>query len=230
VDVSYQGRPQLDGLKQRSIELLRTITSYPCRRRAGHPADCLVRAPSPILNKEGAHNLECQNRKIRTEDRHHPRPFHKHRRLYFACYLQVKVLLMKTPVSRNKRTPAARELLEQNSHLLMQKGLCMALEGDGPLLRTLLGYVLDKPKETSVKIGPLAMKTIDDLALSSETVLQKLGAGQITPAQAREIFDMIEIRRRVLESQEIANRESALEQAKEAAEKEKAFALDHRLM
>jgi hypothetical protein len=113
--------------------------------------------------------------------------------------------------SRNKRSLLAKQLLDQHSEAIIHKALIMALQGDGPLLRTLLGHILPRPKDLPCKIGPLPMATMEEVDAASEATLEKVASGKITLSAAGEIFDLIEARRRVVETQELAKRVSALE-------------------
>jgi len=56
--------------------------------------------------------------------------------------------------SRNKRSSFAKQLLDSYSQPVIQKSLAMALQGDGQLLRALLGYLLQRPKDPPCKTGP----------------------------------------------------------------------------
>lgn len=47
--------------------------------------------------------------------------------------------------SRNKRSLIVKQLLDQHSEAIIHKSLVLALHGDGPLLRTLLSYILPRP-------------------------------------------------------------------------------------
>ena len=115
--------------------------------------------------------------------------------------------------SRNKRSLIAKQLLDQHSGAIIYKSLGMALQGDIPLLRTLLSYILPRPKDLPCKIGPLPMATIEELTQTSNTTLKRVPSGQITPSQSGEIFDWIEARRRVIETQDLATRVRSLEES-----------------
>lgn len=117
--------------------------------------------------------------------------------------------------SRNKRSLIAKQLLDQHSEAIIHKALIMALQGDGPLLRALLSYILPRPKDLPCKIGPLPMATMEELSQTFDATLKRVASGQITPSQSGEILDWIEARRRVIETQDLAKRVSALEQSPE---------------
>lgn len=79
-------------------------------------------------------------------------------------------------------------------------------------MRTLLGYILPRPRDLPPKTGPLPMGTPEELSRSSEAILQEVTSGRITVHAAREMFNLIEARRRVIETQEFDARLLALEQ------------------
>jgi hypothetical protein len=53
--------------------------------------------------------------------------------------------------SRNKKTLAVQHLLEEHSESVLRKALVRALEGDSPMLQTLLSYILARPKDAPLK-------------------------------------------------------------------------------
>jgi len=118
--------------------------------------------------------------------------------------------------SRNKRNTRGQQLLDQYSENIMQKALAEAIKGDVPLLRTFLSFLLRRPGDRPIQTGPLPMGSLDELAKSSEKVLQKVTSGKLSPGEARNLTDLIEDRRRVLETEELEKRVRALEQFPES--------------
>jgi hypothetical protein len=113
--------------------------------------------------------------------------------------------------SRNNKTVLIEELLAENSQSLLSQALKLAHEGNVPLLRLLLDRVLPRPKDAAVEIGPLPMGTSEDLVQSQAKVMQELGLGQLTLHQAEQIFSLLDNRRRVLETHELAQHVRAIE-------------------
>jgi len=118
--------------------------------------------------------------------------------------------------SRNKRSARAQQLLDQYGEAIVQKALALAIQGDVPLLRTFLSLLLRRPGDRPIQTGPLPMGSLDELAKSSEKVLQKVTSGKLSPGEARNLTDLIEDRRRVLETEELEKRVRALEQFPES--------------
>lgn len=114
--------------------------------------------------------------------------------------------------SRNKRTLLAKEILDEVSPALVRKTVTVALQGDKGMLRTLLPYIMPRPKDLPVNIGTLKMDTIDDLIHSHDVVLKKVTSSQISSDQAKPLFDAIEARQKLIETRDLTQRISALEQ------------------
>jgi hypothetical protein len=118
--------------------------------------------------------------------------------------------------SRNKRSACIQQLLEQYGETIMQKALAEAIKGDVPLLRTFLSFLLGRPGDRPIQTGPLPMGSLEELSKSSEKVLQKVASGKLSPGEARNLIDLIERRRSVLETVELAERVRTLEQLRES--------------
>jgi hypothetical protein len=110
----------------------------------------------------------------------------------------------------NKKTPEAQALFEQNSAAIMALAINSSRE-DPQMLRMLASRVVARLREAPVKIGPLPMSTLSDLDRASEVTLQNATGGKLGLSEAREISNMIDIRRRVLVAQELDRRLSVLE-------------------
>jgi hypothetical protein len=84
------------------------------------------------------------------------------------------------------------------------------------MLRTLRGHVLPRRRDAPVKTRPLPVHTAAELAQSSEAVFQRVVSGQITLPEALALTDMIERRRRVMETRDLEARLRAVEKATES--------------
>jgi hypothetical protein len=118
--------------------------------------------------------------------------------------------------SRNKRSARIQQLLDQYGEAIMQTALAGAIKGDAPLLRTFLYFLLRRPADRPIQTGPLPMGSLEELTKSSEKVLQKVTSGKLSPSEARELNDLMEDRRRVLETEGLEKRVRALEQLPES--------------
>ena len=118
--------------------------------------------------------------------------------------------------SRNKFRLIPQQLLDEYTPALMHKSLALALQGDVPLLRMLLGTKLPRPSDSVVNIGRLPTNTIEDLAEAQRKVCDQVTTGKITPMQGGYIKDQLESRRQFIETQELAKRVRTLEQLVES--------------
>ena len=114
-------------------------------------------------------------------------------------------------------TRAALQRLDSHAKSVVGKALVEAMKGDIQMLRTLLGHVLPRRRDAPVKTGPLPVHTAEELAQSSEAVFQRVVPGQIRAAggNALALTDMIERRRRVMETRDLEARLRAVEKASE---------------
>ena len=99
--------------------------------------------------------------------------------------------------SPNKKTLQAQELFEQNSPAIMALAINRCRE-DPQMHRMLASRIVPRQRELPVKIGRLPMSTLSDFDRASEVTLHKATAGKISLSEARDIFALIENRRRVL--------------------------------
>ena len=113
--------------------------------------------------------------------------------------------------SRNKTSKAAKELLNSHAEPLVRKAMVMAMKENPSIMRALLGYVLPAQKETPVRIGSLPMATISDLEKASEKILKKVASGKLTITEGQGLASLIEGRREVIKTEELARRIAALE-------------------
>jgi hypothetical protein len=118
--------------------------------------------------------------------------------------------------SRNKASLAAQALLEGHSEAIVKKCMYMALSGDSVAMRLCIERLLPTCKELPVRVAPLRARTAGELAQTVEGLLKGVFAGQLAPASAQTIANLLEIRRRTLETVEYEARLMALE-AKHAA-------------
>lgn len=119
------------------------------------------------------------------------------------------------PGSRNKRTLLGQSLLEQHGEAVVRKALTSALQGDSAMARALLPYLLKRPTDPPPKIGPLPMRTVQDLEQTHENLMNAVAAGKLTLPDAQALDTLIETRRRVIETGEMDARIQVLEQVKE---------------
>jgi hypothetical protein len=119
--------------------------------------------------------------------------------------------------SRNERTLTVKQKLDESSSAILDKAIALAREGDAPMLRLLVPYLLPRSNDVPVKMGPLPMGTLEEISQTTAVTLDRVASGKITPGQAQQVFTWAEERRKLIEGQEMQNRVSALEGFKRRA-------------
>jgi hypothetical protein len=79
------------------------------------------------------------------------------------------------------------------------------------MLLALLDRIVPVRKEAPVNIGALPTGTISDVSKSSEALVKKATSGKLTITEAQGIADLLEGRRKVIETEELSLRIAALE-------------------
>lgn len=102
--------------------------------------------------------------------------------------------------SKNKKSQIAQELLESYAEPLLNKALELALEGDTQMIGKLLPYLLPRPTDPPVEIGPLPSATTEEINQSYDAILEKVSTGQLTVSQAQRLVALFEERRHLLET------------------------------
>lgn len=123
--------------------------------------------------------------------------------------------------SRNKVTRAARELLEQYSEALMRKCITMALRENVAAMRLCLERMVPIPREAGVQLKMPPVKTIADIGTAEQAVLRAISTGRIAPMEGEVVANVLSMRRKSIETDEIERRISGLEQAAKDGESEK---------
>jgi len=119
--------------------------------------------------------------------------------------------------SRNKTTMAAQALLFSHADAIMRTAIMMMVKDKDPImLRAGLDRILPVSKEMRVNIGPLRTATISDVSKSSEAVVKKAASGKLTITEAQGFADLLEGRRKVIETEELSLRIAALESRNES--------------
>jgi len=113
--------------------------------------------------------------------------------------------------SRNKTSTLAQELLDSYSEPLIRKCIMMAMHGDTTAMRLCMERILPSRRELPVKIGKLSTRTAEELAKASETVIEKVTAGELTPGQGQAFAEVFNRRREVLLTSDIDQRLRAME-------------------
>ena len=114
--------------------------------------------------------------------------------------------------SRNKKTLVAQELLENYSAAIMRDAIAKARARDAPTQRYLLSLIVPRRKDLPVKFGRLPMRNAQELCSSSEKLMKKVATGKISVAEASGLTELMEQRRRIIETSLRETRLCAIEE------------------
>jgi hypothetical protein len=84
------------------------------------------------------------------------------------------------------------------------------------MLLALLDRIVPVRKEAPVNIGSLPTATISEVSKSSEALVKKATSGKLTITEAQGIADLLEGRRKVIETEELSLGIAALESLDES--------------
>ena len=115
--------------------------------------------------------------------------------------------------SPNKKSLQAQKLFEDNSPAIMALAINRCKE-DHLLLRMLASRIVGRACPSQLKLGRLPCKTLQDLDRASEVTIQKATSGKLFLDEAAAISNLIEKRRRVIETEELERRIRTLENPK----------------
>jgi hypothetical protein len=113
--------------------------------------------------------------------------------------------------SRNKTSTRMQDLLNQYAEPVLKKAIGEALKGDRHIIRPLLDRILPVRRDVPIHLGTLPTRTAEDLSKASESVVQKVTSGKLTVSEAGAFLELLEKRRKTLETEEIEKRLRTLE-------------------
>jgi hypothetical protein len=103
--------------------------------------------------------------------------------------------------SCNKQS-ALQALLEIHGPAIFNKGLELVNAGSERMICYLLDYVLTKPRELLIDIGPLPMGTAEELSESSKKLMKITTEGEISLGQASAVSGLMDKRRQIIHLEE----------------------------
>ena len=115
------------------------------------------------------------------------------------------------PGSRNKVARACQDTLDSHAETLTKKCLHMAFQGNTTAMRLCMERLMPARRHRTLQFKMPPVRTMADVATASESVLSGVARGQLTPAEGQAFSLMLEGRRRMIETQELDQRISALE-------------------
>src|SRR5438552_2917127 len=114
--------------------------------------------------------------------------------------------------SRNKATLAAEAMLEGELERLTREAIDRAMDGDALLLRLCLTRLMPAPRGRRVQLDLAGGGTVADVAASLEATIRAIAEGVISPLEASDVAEVIELQRRTVETVDLARRLAHLEQ------------------
>lgn len=113
--------------------------------------------------------------------------------------------------SKHKTTLIVEALLEEGARDVVQAVLQAARDGDISACRVVLERILPPIKERPIELMLPDTSTAKGISLASQCVLDAVADGGLTPNEGKVLSDLVEARRKALETQELESRIAALE-------------------
>jgi hypothetical protein len=109
--------------------------------------------------------------------------------------------------SRNKATIQLQALLDGEGEAIMRKAIEGAKAGKPGPLRLCVERLLARRRERPVQLDlPVEVMTAGDIARTLAAVLTAVSRGEITLGEAEQIANILEVRRRAIETTELERR------------------------
>lgn len=116
--------------------------------------------------------------------------------------------------SRNKVSLAVDALLDGDAEKLTKKCIALALEGDRTALRLAMERIAPLRKGRPVTFTLPAIGGANDINAAVGAVAEAMARGEITPEEAAAIANVLDMKRRAIETVDIERRLDALENAR----------------
>jgi Family of unknown function (DUF5681) len=113
--------------------------------------------------------------------------------------------------SRNKATLALEALMDGQAEAITQKAIGLALQGDTTALRLCLERICPPRKSRPVNITLPEVKIAEGVAEAQVTVVKAVADGELTPEEGTAITNILEARRKAIETQDHESRIAELE-------------------
>ncbi len=118
----------------------------------------------------------------------------------------------KKPGTRHKATQLAETLLDGQTEKLVNKCVEMAIDGDSAAMRICMDRLIPPRKSRPIRIDLPNVNTADGVSQAQMTTVQAVAEGEITPEEGKVLADILEARRRSIETQEHEARLKKLEE------------------
>jgi hypothetical protein len=103
-------------------------------------------------------------------------------------------------------------MIGDQAEQVIQRVIEGALAGDTTCMRLCLERIAPPVKERPISVEAPEIKTSDDAITAMTAVLAQVCAGNLTPGEGTAIAGLVDVFRRVVETQELEKRMTTLEQ------------------
>ena len=117
----------------------------------------------------------------------------------------------KKPGTRHRTTLAVERLLDGEGEELTRKAIELAKDGDLTALKLCLERICPPRKSRPISIDLPDVKTSEGVSLAQTSVVQAVGEGEITPEEGQVLSNILESRRKSIETLEHEQRIGELE-------------------
>jgi hypothetical protein len=114
---------------------------------------------------------------------------------------------------RNKATLELAALLQEAGPRLMQEGIDRALDGDSLLLRCCIARLAPVARGRPVELDLAEGSEAGDVLASLTATVRAMAEGTISPLEASDVAQVVELQRRAIETEDLALRLARLEEA-----------------
>ena len=115
--------------------------------------------------------------------------------------------------SRNRTTVLMQSLLEANAEAIARKAIDLATGGDLTAIRICFDRLVPARKDDAVALELPPLKSAADSVTAASTIVDAVGAGELTPSQAADIAKAVDIYVRALATQGFEERLAKLERS-----------------
>lgn len=113
--------------------------------------------------------------------------------------------------ARNKTLLALEALLDGEAEELTRRAIGLAKEGDMAALKLCMERIYPPRKDRPVSIDLPPIETANDITKGYSAVMDAVADGAITPSEANTLAGVLESKRRSIETAELADRITELE-------------------
>jgi hypothetical protein len=117
----------------------------------------------------------------------------------------------KKPGTRHKATRLAETLLDGEAEELVKKCVEMAIDGDSTAMRICMDRLVPPRKSRPLSIDLPDVNTSEGVSQAQATAVQAVADGEVTPEEGKILADILEARRKSIETQEHEVRLNKLE-------------------